>query len=175
MLDAARGVSLIVRKREQVHNKDKDYLIVSYRYQIGSTSLIWLMVACSVCFTLSVILGDGPFWVRGLLIGAGIWFTYGTLILAIDEIQVWLQKDRLSVKRTPLPWYETNSHIEIGKIQRAMLIVRSNRSSSYPCVDVELKNGKSIVLLTASNVDEGKEIVEEINRALREKRSGMLN
>ncbi len=168
---------MILRKRE--YEMDKGYLVISYRYQEETTSVMnWFMVVISSCIILFGILAyDSSFLgIRGFIIGVGVYLTYFFLIVVIDEIQIWFQDSKLRIVRTPLPWYERNSIIQLANIQKAVLKVRSNSSNPViPWVDIEMKNGKTKMLLTASNIDETQEIIEEINRALRERRGEMVH
>ncbi|MCP4420707.1 MAG: hypothetical protein GY805_29210, partial [Chloroflexi bacterium] len=156
----------------------KDYLVISYRFQRESTSTFnWFMVAIMACFFLFGIFGyESSFWgIRGLMTGFGGYLTYFTLSNVLGEKQIWFKENKLSIKFTPLPWYQWNNNIEIAKIKKAVLKVRSNsRTPVIPWIDIKMKNGKTKKLLTASNVDEAKEIVAEINRALRERRGEMV-
>lgn len=168
---------MIVKKR-QFDESGKGYLIISYRRQRERTSMIkWFMVVLSVCFLLFGILAyEGSFLgIRGFMISSGIYLTYASLSIAINENQVWFRDNELVIKYTPLPKYQWGKNIELGNIKKAMLKVRSNsRTPTIPWVDIELRNGKTKKLFVASNVAEAEEIAEEINQALREWQAGAL-
>ncbi|MCB9009640.1 MAG: hypothetical protein H6656_20135 [Ardenticatenaceae bacterium] len=128
------------------------------------------MVVLSISFLLFGILGyeSSLLGIRGLIVGAGIFLTYASIAIAINENEIWFQDNKLIIKYVPVPWYSRVNKVKLGNIKRIVLTIRSNgRNPTIPCIDMEMKNGKTQKFIVASNVEEAKEIIAEMNQALR--------